>query len=95
MSLPMKLNVKYIAQSHSCSVKLFLCLTENHAMKVYWGVEVELHAFLTSTLDGSEWLASRPAHSTPGAHWIRGWVGPRTGLDAVVNRKISGSRFHY
>jgi len=26
-------------------VKLFLCLTRHHAMKVYSGVEVELHAF--------------------------------------------------
>jgi hypothetical protein len=34
-------------------------------MKAYWGVEVELHAFLTSALDGGEWLASRPSHFTP------------------------------
>jgi hypothetical protein len=24
----------------------------------------------------------------PDTHWIGGWVGPRTGLDAVVKRKI-------
>jgi hypothetical protein len=24
-----------------------------------------------------------------GTHWIRGWVGPRAGLDEVENRKIS------
>jgi len=28
-------------------------------MKTYWGVEVRLHAFLTSELDGGEWSASR------------------------------------
>jgi hypothetical protein len=44
--------------------------------------------FLTSALDGSKWTASRPCSFTPekiatGAHWIRGWVGPRAGLDAV------------
>jgi hypothetical protein len=35
-------------------VKLSLCffLTEHHAMKVCWGVEVQLHAFLTSAMDG-------------------------------------------
>jgi hypothetical protein len=29
-------------------------------MKAYWGVEVYLHAFLTSALDLGEWSASRP-----------------------------------
>jgi len=48
-------------------------------MKVYWGVDVCLHAFLTSELDGGEWSASRPGHftpreRTPGTHWLGGWV---------------------
>jgi hypothetical protein len=30
---------------------------------------------------GSEWSASRPCHFTPGE--TGGWVGPRTGLNAV------------
>jgi hypothetical protein len=25
---------------------------------------------------------------SPGAHWVGGWVGPRTGLDAMEKRKI-------
>jgi len=34
------------------------------------------------------WSASHPSRVTPrerapGTHWIGGWVGPRTGLDAV------------
>jgi hypothetical protein len=63
-------------------------LTENHAKKVYWGAEVQLHAFLTSAIDGGEWSASRPYRFTPterapGTHWY-----PRAGLDAVVKRKI-------
>jgi hypothetical protein len=29
------------------------------------GVEVYLHAFLTSTLGGGEWLASRPGRFNP------------------------------
>jgi hypothetical protein len=46
-------------------------------MKMYWLVEVELHAFLTSALDGGEWPASRPDRFTPtegviGTHWIGG-----------------------
>jgi hypothetical protein len=69
-------------------------LTKHYTIKAYWGVEVELHAFLTSTLDGGECSASRPGRFTsreklPGTNWIGGWVGPRTGLDAVVKRKIS------
>jgi hypothetical protein len=39
--------------------------------------------FLTSALDGGEWLASHTSHFTLGTHWIGGWVGPRAGLDAV------------
>jgi hypothetical protein len=48
---------------------------------------------MTSSLDGGEWSASRPGRFTPrerapGTHWIGGWVGPRTVLEAVVKRKI-------
>jgi hypothetical protein len=58
-------------------------------MKTYGGVEVYLHAFLTSALDGSEWSASRPGHfihgeRALGTHCIGGWVGSRVGLDAVA-----------
>jgi len=39
-----------------------LCETEQ-----YWGVELQLHAFLTSVLHGGEWSGSRPGRFTPGA----------------------------
>jgi len=59
-----------------------------YAMKMQRGVEVWLHAFLTSELDGGEWLASCPSHFTsgeglPSTHWIEDRVGPRASLDAV------------
>jgi hypothetical protein len=57
-------------------------------MKVYMGVHIEIHIFLTSALFGSEWSASRPSRFTPGTHWIGGWVGPRAGRDDVEKRKI-------
>jgi hypothetical protein len=58
-------------------VNLSLCLTKHHATMTYWRVEVQLHAFLTSALDGVECLASRLGRFTPGeiAHgndWIVG-----------------------
>jgi hypothetical protein len=52
---------------------------------------------LTSALVGGEWSASRPGHFScrergSVTHWIGGWVGPRTVLDAVVKRKIPSPR---
>jgi hypothetical protein len=52
---------------------------------------------LTSALDGGEWSASRPGRFTPkerapGTHWIGGFVGTRTVLDAVVKREIPSPR---
>jgi hypothetical protein len=49
-------------------------------MKTYGGVDVKIHVFLTWTLDGGEWSASRPGRFTPGErapgiHWIgAGWA---------------------
>jgi hypothetical protein len=72
-------------------------LLSSKFMKAYWGVEVQLHAFSISVLDGGEWSASRPGRFTsrdraPGTHWIGGWVGPNAVLDAVVKRKIPSPR---
>jgi hypothetical protein len=52
---------------------------------------------LTSALDEGEWSASRLGRFTstekvPGTHWIGGWVGARTGLDAAVKKKIPSPR---
>jgi hypothetical protein len=34
-------------------------------MKAYWGMDVEIHIFLTSALVGGEWLALRPGRFNP------------------------------
>jgi hypothetical protein len=62
-------------------------------MKVYRGVDVYIHIFLTSALVEDEWSASRPdrfapEERAPGTHWIGGWVGPRAGLNDVGKRKF-------
>jgi hypothetical protein len=59
-------------------------------MKKYREVVVQLHAVLTSALDGDEWSASRPDRFTPGEtvpifHWIGDTVDPRTSVDVVVS----------
>jgi hypothetical protein len=43
-------------------------------------------------LDGCEWSVSHPGYfipreGTPGTNWVAGWVGPRTDLDTMINRK--------
>jgi hypothetical protein len=50
-------------------------------MKAYGGVDIYIHAFLTSTLVQGEWSASRLCRCTLGeralgTHWIGGWVAP-------------------
>jgi hypothetical protein len=60
-------------------------------MKVYWGVDVQIHIFLTLALVGGEGSASRPCRFTPGkrapgTRRIGGWVGSRTGLDDMEKR---------
>jgi hypothetical protein len=62
-------------------------------MKAYGGVDVYIHVFLTSALDGGEWSASRlgrfiPGERAPGIHWIGDWVGSITSLDDVKRRKF-------
>jgi hypothetical protein len=61
-------------------------------MKAYGGVEVQIQVLLTSVLIGGKWSASRSGRFNPrerhDTHWIGGWMGPRTGLDNVHNRKF-------
>jgi hypothetical protein len=63
-------------------IKTSLCLMTRHAMKMCAEVEAQLHAYLTSLLDGGVWLASRPSRFTPGERipdtkWIGFWMVPR------------------
>jgi hypothetical protein len=58
------------------------------------GMEVQLHTFLTSVLNGVQWSASYPRHFTPrerapSTQWIGDCVSPRASMDMVVTRTIS------
>jgi hypothetical protein len=70
-------------------VKLFPCLIKHRALNTRGGVEVRLHTFLTTARGGVEWSASSPGRFTSDTHWIGGWVGPRTGLNAAQKRTNS------
>jgi hypothetical protein len=53
-------------------LSLYFFLTEHHAMKAYWGMEVISMHSLTSALDGGEWSVSRTGRFTPGENpWYR------------------------
>jgi hypothetical protein len=63
-------------------------------MKTYGGVDVYLHALLTSALYEADFLVSRLGRIilekiATGTHWMGGWVGPKSSLDAVGKLKIS------
>jgi hypothetical protein len=70
-------------------VKLFLCLIKHHTMKRFRGVGVYSSTVLNL---GTIWrlvvffklLPAYPrTENHAGTLWIRGWVSPRVGLDAV------------
>lgn len=56
-------------------------------------MKVQLHAFLTATAGGGEWLNLRPGHPVPwrvsGTYWIGDWVSLRAGIDEVEKIKMS------
>jgi hypothetical protein len=59
-----------------------------HAMEAFGGERrYSSNSFLTWTLDGDEWSASRPGRVLP-THCTGGWVGLRAGLDAEARGKI-------
>jgi hypothetical protein len=62
-------------------------------MKVYGGVDVQIHISLNSAIVGGEWSASSPncftpAEISPGTKLVEDWVDPRGGLDDVEKRKF-------
>jgi hypothetical protein len=59
---------RYTSIPHKVKLKLFLCLTNHHAMKTYGRVDVWIHILLTSALTGSgqlHALAALPPEKEP------------------------------
>jgi hypothetical protein len=56
-------------------------------MKIYGGVDVQIHIFLTSALFEGKLSTSHPRIAS-GTHCIGGWVVPRAGMDDVEKRKF-------
>jgi hypothetical protein len=74
-------------------LKLFLCFNRAPRHEGVWGSGDKPQRILDLDTDGGEWSVSRTGRFTPRekarrTHWIGGWVSPRAGLDAVVERKF-------
>jgi hypothetical protein len=66
----------YTPWRHMGGEEVWLLLILNLSTRWGWVVSVTPQSRFT------------PGERTPGTHWIEGWVGPRTGLDAGARRKI-------
>jgi hypothetical protein len=55
----------YLTFTHG-HIKVTVPVINQAPHEMYWGVEVYLHAFLPSALDGGQWSASRPGLFIPG-----------------------------
>jgi hypothetical protein len=61
----------------------------------YGEVDVQLHEFLISALDGGEESTTRSSRFTPGTHSIGGWVGPRAGEEKDASPWRESNSCHY
>ena len=65
-----------------------------HYMKTYREVELHFYSFLTYGFQAGEWWVSPTGRLTPreissNTHRVEGWVGFRSGLDPLKERKFS------
>jgi hypothetical protein len=62
-----------------------MLVTKYLDMGVYWEVESKFHAFLSCSLDGSEWPA---LHQGTYTSKLGGWEHQRAALEVAADRKI-------
>jgi hypothetical protein len=68
-------------------------MDQHYAMKMYGGVDINLHIFITLALDGGKWSASHASHLNPwkivpSTNFIGGWMGLRACLCLVAKEKV-------
>jgi hypothetical protein len=73
--------------------KLSLCLIKHHSLDTCGGIEVYLHAFVTSTPDVGRWSASCTGHFSlreraPSTQCIEQLVGSKTSLNSMEKRNL-------
>jgi hypothetical protein len=82
---------RYTDWAITAPARCILYLTNHHAMRKYWGVELWIHTFINSELDGHEWSASHHGSFIPMSPPVPtgyedGWIpGP---VNAVVKWNI-------
>jgi hypothetical protein len=76
---------RYTAELSRLLWKRIRYLIKHYTTEWYGGVEAQLHVFLTSAIDGGEWLASRSGRFKSGKRDTgTHWVGHRAGLDVTA-----------
>ena len=84
-------NAKLIVSTptlHACEGKIISV----HVMKAYKEVKAQFHSFGISALPFVPPGRFTSWNGCPGTHKIGGWVGPRTGLHILVDRRIPWPR---
>lgn len=90
ISLQIPNNILYKVCSN---LKLFICIIKHNAFKIYGGMEVKLHIYLTLALHRGKWFASCVSHFTPwerasSSNCIGDWKVPRAGLSYAWNETL-------
>jgi hypothetical protein len=87
---------QYHFLSDTCTVLIIKqvvpCQTcEVNCQETVWheGVEIQLHTFLTLTLDGGEWSSSFLGHLTSRKDWIGDWMDIVASLNADGRESVA------
>jgi hypothetical protein len=93
--IPSKCEVGVLIIKPQCLVNVYCVKSKQVKLSCYMGREEVCLLLILNLGTRWEWVVSvmpqlrfTPGEWTPSTHWIGGWVGLRTGLDAGARRKI-------